>query len=46
MVKRILIVLEDAEHKKLSELKGDRTWKEVVFDGLNVELRLVKKKEM
>lgn len=37
MVKRVVVDLEDAEHAKLSELKGGRTWKQVLFDALGVE---------
>ena len=34
LVKRIVIVLDDAEHEKLRKLKGSRTWKQVLINGL------------
>lgn len=33
MVKTINIILEDAEHKELSDLKGSKTWKDCLKAG-------------
>ena len=37
MVKELRIVLEDAEHINLLELKKKRTWKQVLYQGLGLE---------
>lgn len=33
-MKHINIYLEDNEHEKLIKLKGNKTWKQVLFDGV------------
>lgn len=33
MVKSVPIIMSDEEYVQLKELKGDRTWRQVLFDG-------------
>lgn len=39
MVKRVVVELDDAEHKELSQLKRGRTWKQVLVEGLKREIK-------
>lgn len=33
MVKNVFVSLDDNEYERLSKLKGNRTWREVLIDG-------------
>jgi hypothetical protein len=34
VVKRVHVVLDDDEYDRLTDAKGDRTWKDVLKDGI------------
>lgn len=38
MVKYVHVPLSDEEHEEFSKLKGSRTWKEVLVEGLQKEV--------
>jgi hypothetical protein len=35
VVKRVHVVLDDDEYDRLTDAKGDRTWKEMLIDGVD-----------
>jgi len=37
MAKRIQILVDEDEHRGMLEEKGDRSWREVLEDGLSVD---------
>jgi len=36
-MKDLRISLTDSEHKRLEDVKGDRTWREAIFEEFGVE---------
>lgn len=47
MVKQINVFLDDVEHKRIMEVKGDMTWKEffILLSEIALDKKLVEKKK-